>query len=475
MTKWWNEARGGAEHFQASRGALPEGRIRQFFYGASLPFHIAKATLADAPTRARYLRVTCLQTAFLVALAGVWAANNFQDEEVSQANHSARAAQPVSPEARPLSPEAEARLTQATRDLQAAMEATLHPDAAKGDTPSVGEALSALTVIAIEVGTADDGTQEGAAIAAGNAAKTAAERARATTGAPPDEGAAEDPEELGEQVAAAVRARLEEEGIAVPRRPKARGLPIQSEPQKKGFNIEAPQVHEGVFFLGSWEFWVLFFTSLSAAQWVVVVLSRDYHTMISREASLATGVPPEDPQLTPRVRLNVPWMKAKLQRRWRAYVLFVLGLPVVAAVTAPVPWKEVPFTLLSSAWAFWWLSVFTSAKSDRAWVSPVSGPPWFLRGWDRVARVAPLLRWGPFGWYERLLTRKTQSVVAPIASVERQPWVFAGLALTRLVGTLPPFRCFTRPFIPVAAAHLHSLDPVQPAKDTPQPPHHAED
>ncbi|MCY1045187.1 hypothetical protein OV208_27985 [Corallococcus sp. bb12-1] len=468
VRKWWGEARSGAEHFQSVRGALPEGRIRQFFYGASLPFHIARTTLADAPTRARYLRVTCFQTAFLLALAGVWAANNFQDEEEAQAKPSARAA-------RSLRPEAQARLDQATQDLEAALGAELHPGSAKGDTPSVGKAVSALIATAIEEGTADDATLEAAATAAGNGAKEAAERARTTSGTTPDEDVEEDAEDLGDMIAAAVLAGLEEGGGKATPDPKTQGFPIQKEPQKKGFNIETPQVHKGVFFLGSWEFWVLFFTSLSAAQWVVVALSRDYHSLISREASLATGITPEDPQLTPRVRLNFPWIKAKLQRRWRAYVLFALGLPVVAAITAPVPWRTVLFPVLSSAWAFWWLVVFTSAKSDRAWVSPVSRPPWFLRGWHAIARVLPFLRWGPFRWYEAVLTRRTEGVSSPIASVERQPWVFAGLALARFVGTLPPLRCFTRPFIPVAAAHLHSLDPQQPSKDAPRPPQDAGD
>ncbi|RKG78247.1 hypothetical protein D7V88_30030 [Corallococcus terminator] len=464
MRKWWGEARSGAEHFQSVRGALPEGRIRQFFYGASLPIHIARTTLADAPTRARYLRVTLFQTAFLVALAGVWAANNFQDEEEVQAKRSVRAA-------RSLGPEAQARLDQAARDLEAALGGEVHPGSAKGDTPSVGEAVSELIAAAIEEGTAEDATLEDAATAAGNAAKEAAERARATSPPTPNEAVEEDAEDLGDTVAAAVRAGLEKEGGKATRAPKDKGPRIQKAPQKEGLNIETPQVHEGVFFLGSWEFWVLFFTSLSVAQWVVVALSRDFHTVISREASLATGITPEDPRLAPRVRVNVPWIKAKLQRRWRAYVLFVLGLPVIAAVTAPVPWKTVLFPVLSSAWAFWWLTVFTSAKSDRAWVSPVSRPPWFLRGWHAIAQVLPFLRWGPFRWYEGVLTRRTEGVSSPIASVERQPWVFAGLALTRFVGTLPPLRCFTRPFIPVAAAHLHSLDPVQPSKNAPPSPH----
>ncbi|RKH23925.1 hypothetical protein D7Y13_23865 [Corallococcus praedator] len=457
MRNWWNEARGGAEHFQAVRGALPEGRIRQFFYGASLPFHIARTTLADAPTRARYLRVTCLQTAFLVALTGLWAANNFQEETAAKAKR----AEQVS---RALSPEAEARLEQRARELEAALGAKGPQGTASGDTPSVSDAVSALVEEAVNAAKEDGVAPDEAASAAGDAAEEAAEAAKAS-----DE--EEDGEALGQQVSATVRAAIQQAIRGAPQAPKEKGPAIQKEPQKKGFNIDKPELRQGVFFLGSWEFWVLFFTSLSAVQWLVVALSRDFHTVMSREASLATGIAPEDPEIAPRVRLNIPWIKAKLRRRWRAFVLFALGFPAVALITAPVCWSDVLFTTLSTAWGFWWLVVFTAAKSDRAWVSPVSRPPWFLRGWAALARVLPFLRWGPFRWYEGLLTRRSADVASPIASVERQPWAFSGLALSRFVGSLPPFRCFTRPFMSVAAAHLHSLDPQQPSKNAAPPAH----
>ncbi|RYZ36939.1 MAG: hypothetical protein EOO71_29925 [Myxococcaceae bacterium] len=498
MWKWWGEARSGAEHFQSVRGALPEGPIRQFFYGASLPFHIAKATLKDAPTRARYLRVTCLQTAFLLALTGVWAANNFQEAE-KKSKRAERAA-------RVLVPEAQARIEQRGRELEAALNAK--GPQGTGDTPSVSDAVSALIAEAVSVGKAAGGESDEAATAAGDAAEEAAERARdaaqeaadrarekeeqaaeraGTTGTAQSDDAksddaksgdtekTEEDEDLGEQVAAAVRAALEGAARDAVQARGEKGPPIQKEPQKKGFNIDVPQLRQGILFLGSWEFWVLFFTSLSAVQWLIIALSRDFHTVMSREASLATGIKPEDPEIAPRVRLNVPWIRAKLKRRWRAFVLFALGFPAVAVITTPVCWNDVLFTSLSTAWGFWWLVVFTAAKSDRAWVSPVTRPPWYLRAWNRLARVLPFLRWGPFRWYEGMLTRKTEGVVSPIASVERQPWAFAGLALTRFVGTLPPFRCFTRPFIPVAAAHLHSLDPMQPPEDARPPAHGAGD
>nr|WP_128798360.1 hypothetical protein [Corallococcus coralloides] len=456
----WGEVRGGAEHFQSTKGQLPQGRVRQFFYGVALPFHIARVTLASPAVRAAYVKVTALQTAFLLAIAAGWAVHAFDGEQEAQQQERRR----ETPEARAAREQAQARIEQRAKELEAA----------KGDPAAMKRALTALIEEAVNAGKAGDLPPREAATAAGDAAdeSTAAaeeateEHEAAAQEAEPRAGSArsadanasdtEDAEDsLGDPLSAIIRAEVEEALRDVPEA-NAKGPRIQRERQQEGFNVDAPQVRDGVFLLGSWEFWALFFGSLSAVQWLVVALSRDYHTVISREASLATGVPPEDPEITPHVRLNVPWLRAKLKRRWRAFLLFMMGMPAILLLCIPLCWFPKSFTLLSGAWGFWWLLVFTAAKSDRAWVAPVTRPPWFVRGWSRLPTH------GSFRWVMSGLARRSESVAAPIAAVERQPWVFAGLALTRFVGSLPPFRCFTRPFIPVASAHLLGLDPVQP-------------
>ncbi|WP_148282363.1 hypothetical protein [Corallococcus coralloides] len=464
----WGEVRGGAEHFQSTKGHLPKGRIRQFFYGAALPFHIARVTLASPAVRATYVKVTALQTAFLLAIAAGWAFNEFKGHEQDKQEEQEEQRRDT-PEARAAREQAQARIEQRAKELEAA----------KGDPAAMKQALTALIEEAVNAGKAGDLPPREAATAAEDAADEAAaaaedakeEHAKAAQEArtaEPQAGSArsadatasgtEDAEDsLGDQLAAIIRAEVEESLRDVPEA-NAKGPRIQKEPQKEGFNIDAPTVRNGIFFLGSWEFWALFFGSLSAVQWIVVALSRDYHTVISREASLATGVPPEDPEITPSVRLNVPWLRAKLQRRWRAFLLFVMGMPAILLLCIPLCWVPRSFTLLSGAWGFWWLLVFTAAKSDRAWMAPVTRPPWFVRVWSAL----PALHGWPLRNYVARLGRRAEDVAAPIAAVERQPWVFAGLALTRFVGSIPPFRCFTRPFIPVASAHLLGLDPVQP-------------
>ncbi|MBZ4335778.1 hypothetical protein [Corallococcus sp. AS-1-12] len=466
----WGEVRGGAEHFQSTKGQLPRGRIRQFFYGVALPFHIARVTLASPAIRATYVKVTALQTAFLLAIAAGWAFHEFNGDK----HEETRERRPETAESRAAREKAQARIEQRAKELEAS----------KGNPAAMKNALSALIHEAVNAGKAGGLPPDEAATAAEDAADEAASaaeeakaeheegeqeaRAGATPGADgtadgpprasgdsaPERTSSED-EDAADSLSAVIRAEVEA-ALRDVSEEKDKGPRIQKEPQKKGFNVDAPEVRDGVFFLGSWEFWALFFGSLSAVQWIVVALSRDYHTVISREASLATGVPPEDPDITPHVRLNVPWLRAKLQRRWRALLLFVAGVPALVLLCVPLCWFPKSFTVLSSLWGFWWLLVFTAAKSDRAWMAPVTRPPWFVRAWS----VLPAH--GALRWMMKGLARRSEAVAAPIAAVERQPWVFAGLALTRFVGSLPPLRCFTRPFIPVASAHLLGLDPLQP-------------
>ncbi|RKH75466.1 hypothetical protein D7X99_38205 [Corallococcus sp. AB032C] len=470
----WGEVRGGAEHFQSTKGQLPKGRIRQFFYGVALPFHIARVTLASPAVRATYVKVTALQTAFLLAIAAGWAFNAFDGEQEAKKQERRK----ETPEARAAREQAQARIEQRAKELEAA----------KGDPAAMKKALTALVEEAVNAGKTGDLPPEEAATTAEDAADeaaTAVEEAKEEhAAAEPQTGSARNADEtasdtgdaedsLGDQISAIVRAEVEEALRDVPEA-NAKGPRIQKEHPKKGFNVDAPKVRNGIFFLGSWEFWALFFGSLSAVQWIVVALSRDYHTVLSREASLATGVPPEDPEISPRVRLNVPWLRAKFQRRWRAFMLFLVGIPAILLLCIPLCWFPKSFTILSSVWGFWWLLVFTAAKSDRAWMAPVTRPPWFVRVWSAL----PALHVGPLRSYAARLARRSEGVAAPIAVVERQPWVFAGLALTRFVGSIPPFRCFTRPFIPVASAHLIGLDPMQPPalKSGEAPPAHgAED
>ena len=196
-------------------------------------------------------------------------------------------------------------------------------------------------------------------------------------------------------------------------------------------------------------YWAGLFSALQVAQWVVIALSRDYHTAFGRELSLRVGLVPEDEPLTPRVRLNMPWLREKLKRRWRGLFIFSLGLPLLWAIRVLVPGGSMLFPVLLSAWGAWWFVVFTAAKSARAWTDPAAREPWFLRGWNWLGSRFALLR--PYG---SVWTTFTRPVFSPAATVERQPWVLSGLALVRALAMLPLVKCFLRPLVPVAALYL---------------------
>jgi hypothetical protein len=201
-------------------------------------------------------------------------------------------------------------------------------------------------------------------------------------------------------------------------------------------------------------YWAGLFSALQIAQWIVIALSRDYHTAFSRELSLRVGLVPEDEALTPRVRLNLPWLGTKLGRRWRGMLVLALGMPPLWAIWLVVPGGKYLFPVLVAAWSAWWFVVFTAGKTARAWAEPEAREPWFLRGWNGLTSRFALLRWALFGVYGSLLTTFTRPLFSPAASVERQPWTLSGLAVVRALALLPPLKCFLRPLVAVAAQYL---------------------
>ncbi len=205
-------------------------------------------------------------------------------------------------------------------------------------------------------------------------------------------------------------------------------------------------------------YWAALFSALQIAQWIVIALSRDYHTALSRELSLRVGLTPEDEPLTPRVRLNLGWLRTKMKRRWRGLLAFALGMPLFYAARALLPGGRFLFPVLVSLWGAWWFVVFTAAKSARAWVDPAPREPWFLRGWSWLSARFAFFRWSPFGAYNSLWTTFTRPLFSPAASVERQPWTLGGLAVVRALSVLPLLKCYLRPLVPVAAAWLLAQD-----------------
>ena len=230
---------------------------------------------------------------------------------------------------------------------------------------------------------------------------------------------------------------------------------------------------EDVVDSGEFQFWVALFAAMQLAQWVVVALSRDYHDAIGRDASLLTALEPEDPPLTPRVRVDMPWLRKRLRRHIRAMVVFMAGLPVLYGFTAPFPFSRTLMAVLVPLWSGYWVVVFTVAKSAHAWKNSAAGEPWFLRGWNWLTTRVPGFRWRFLQRYGLFWANRTRDVFPPASETEKQLWAFAGLTLVEVLAMLPVVKCFLRPLVPVAAAHLlvarNAAETVEPSK-TAEPP-----
>ncbi len=207
-----------------------------------------------------------------------------------------------------------------------------------------------------------------------------------------------------------------------------------------------------------WErFWALLVSTIFAAQWVVLALARDYQDRTSRELSLLAGIEPEEDDAQPRVRIDWQWLRRKLRRRIRGVLVlipgFVIAGPVLLLASATgAGWLS---SVLTGVWTFYWWTVFSAARTARAWVWEGTAPPNApLRWWMWVTEKVPGFRW----WGPRLVTwlwvRTTQSMFSPAKAVELDFGAFVGLSVARLLGNVPLVRVFVRPAMSVVAAEI---------------------
>ncbi|NOJ81568.1 hypothetical protein HNV28_25085 [Myxococcus xanthus] len=512
--EFWGEVSAGARHFSLTERKPPEGRLRQFFYGMSLPFHIGGALLGDPVARKQYIRVGFLQSIAALALAlscmtsGTEAAESASKRE-SRAEARAKAAriqevaealvdQHVKKEAAAATrraKEVEAQTIQRLQeiDAQVARRKQAAAQHAGGGTPSGPQTQpETAPVVPSPPGagdTADTTPSPASAVSDDEPPENAptgeaADVARATPDAPKpspipadtpdarlgqrirDVEAAAQGADAGTSLAEAITALVMEATKDLESESAKERTDATADARHTAEDTQAPAHEERTWTVNGrsvWglAFWAALFAALQLSQWVVIALSRDYHDAISRKASLLTGLEPEDEEFPPRVRLNVAWLRKKVKRRWRAFLLLMVGVPALVLLTLPFMCaSRFIFTALFTAWGAWWWVVFTAAKSARAW-EPSAGPtrpPWFLRVWTVLTTRVPGFRWGALQRYGASWGRRTEEVFAPISSTERHPWVFAGLAVVRFLGSFPPMKFFVRPLIPVASAHLLEED-----------------
>src|SRR5215831_12774415 len=93
------------------------------------------------------------------------------------------------------------------------------------------------------------------------------------------------------------------------------------------------------------------YASLGIAQTGVLALTRDFHDALSRDLSLLVNVAPEDPPMRPKVRLDLPWVRRKANRRAQFFMGFFPGTALLYLVTRIVPFQDKVFSVLTALWA----------------------------------------------------------------------------------------------------------------------------
>ena len=201
------------------------------------------------------------------------------------------------------------------------------------------------------------------------------------------------------------------------------------------------------------------YASLGIAQVGVLALSRDFHDALSRELSLLVNVAPEDPPMRPKIRLDLPWVRRKANRRAQFFLGFLPGQALITSWAGSSrgtgPW-DVVTTVLTALWAAYWWMVMTAGQSARAWSPPETTPrPWYLRAWFALTERVFLFRWAPASYLGPALgAHVARRFYGPSERVEEQPLEFAGLALSRALTLIPVVKLLLRPLFSVCSARL---------------------
>jgi hypothetical protein len=204
----------------------------------------------------------------------------------------------------------------------------------------------------------------------------------------------------------------------------------------------------------SWA-WVLWFIGvLSATEGIVIFFSRRWDDWLGFYASPLARVKPEDDEpKTPKLAIDIKWLIKKLKRRVRGYLVFAAGIPLIATAQLLPRIGPLFFSAGMLVWGWYWLGVFTAAKSAHAWVDDAHAPSPLL---IRELRDRSEGRWwlSPVRAYARLWAWITKDMNSCALAFERNPTPFLGLALARVILALPGLYLLARPIIPIAAGRL---------------------
>jgi hypothetical protein len=200
----------------------------------------------------------------------------------------------------------------------------------------------------------------------------------------------------------------------------------------------------------------LWASSLVLVQSVVLAFTRDHQDRVAFHLSLLAGVQPEDVPGEPRLRLDLKWLWRKLRRRIRGTLVLVAGVATLLPVLflgLVVGQKDLVFTAVVSVVSSYWWVVFTAARSARAWRGEEDPtPPRPLRLALELTRRYRWLRYLGVPVLVRFAVWASSSMAAPARNIERDLPRFAGLALSRVLASIPVVRVVLRAPIIVAAA-----------------------
>ncbi len=201
------------------------------------------------------------------------------------------------------------------------------------------------------------------------------------------------------------------------------------------------------------EWGLAFIALLSVLEIIVVFFSRRYDDWLSFHVARLAAVKPEDSAAgTPKIGVDFRWVYRKMKRRFRGYLVFFAGMPALLLLRIVPTLGTVVFSIGLTLWGWYWLGVFSAAKSAHAWADEDKASP--------PAPVRALLagsggRWlAPLRFYGHAWRWATKGMDPAVTTFERSPAPFLGLALARFVLSFPLFYFLARPVIPVAAGRL---------------------
>jgi hypothetical protein len=208
------------------------------------------------------------------------------------------------------------------------------------------------------------------------------------------------------------------------------------------------------FIAEKWAYVLAFLTMLSVFEWFVVFASRKWDDRNSFDLSRLVHTRPEDEvRPVPKLTFDPGWAYRKGKRKARGYAVFFGGFPILALLQMVPGVGHFLFGAAVSVWGYYWLGIFTVAKSAHAW-----------NDGDRAKEALPLrvLRSAayrtrlllPVRPYVRLWAWVTRDLYGPAEAFERTPAPFLGLALARALVGLPVVYLLFRPIFPVCAGRL---------------------